>query len=370
MNIRKTVLDLLLRMNAGGYSPILLNNALIKQPQHKAAVTAIFYGVIERRLTLDYVIARYVKRTPTATVQAIFRIAFYELVFMESEEYAVVNETVRLASANERGFVNAVLRSYLREPVDLTDASLSVKYSCPEWLVTKWQAEYGDEATLSILESSLGKPPIFERIAPNGESYIQDESSYRACVDLEPQGGETILDLCAAPGGKSFTIATLMGNEGRVIACDKSGKLQLVTKGAKRLGLSIIETQVSDATVFDARLPQADRVVCDVPCSGLGVIRRKPEIKYKSESRFADLPQIQREILQSGSIYVKSGGVLMYSTCTLSRAENDDVAEAFLAQNPEFELMSKQTFIPTKDGGNANDSRSGDGFFVAYFKRT
>jgi 16S rRNA (cytosine967-C5)-methyltransferase len=364
---RKIILELLLKMDKGGYSPIILDNALKSGAGDKAFITAVFYGVLERRLTLDYVIARFAKGNPDAIVRNLLRMSLYELMFMNSEQYAVVNETVEIAPNRAKSYVNAVLRNKLREKSDFlleADADLSVKYSCPQWLVEKWLREYGEEYTLQILRTSVGKPPMFEQ-----DGYVQDKSSYDACVGLNPQPGEVVLDLCAAPGGKSLTIARLMNNTGRVISCDiNAKKLNLLAKSAKKLGLSIIETLVNDAKAVNTELPQADKVVCDVPCSGLGVIRRKPEIKYKPASDFEGLPAIQLAILRTGSRYVKVGGVLMYSTCTLSRAENDEVVKAFL--NLEcgqhgykmFDLIEKRTTIPTEDGG--------DGFFVAYFRRT
>jgi 16S rRNA (cytosine967-C5)-methyltransferase len=346
-------------MDKGGYSSIVLDNALKSHSHDKGFVTAVFYGVIERRLTLDFVIDKFAQSKPDALVRALLRMALYELMFMDSEGYAVVNEIVELTPRRGKSYVNAILRNFLRSNRDLLEkADLSVKYSCPQWLIDKWDAEYGEEATLRILGTSIGKPPVFER-----GGYTQDKSSYEACEGLCPQSGETILDLCAAPGGKSFTIARLMNNRGRVISCDiNRKKLKVVADGAKRLGLTIIETHENDGKVFNASFPKCDKVVCDVPCSGLGVIRRKPEIKYKPAEEFAKLPQIQLEILQMGSRYVKSGGVLMYSTCTLSRKENDDVVESFLAAENGFVLERKDTTIPSEDGG--------DGFFVAYLRRT
>jgi 16S rRNA (cytosine967-C5)-methyltransferase len=283
----------------------------------------------------------------------------YQIMFMDSvPDSAAVNETVALAPKRAKGYVNAILRNHLRADNDyLNKAGLSVKYSCPQWLIDKWQAEYGDEAALQILQTSLDKPPIFER---NG--YVQDKSSYDACELLNPQPNDIVLDLCAAPGGKSFTVARIMHNTGCIISCDiNKNKLNLLKKTSEQLGLSIIQTCVNNAKEFNADFPKADKVLCDVPCSGLGVIRRKPEIKYKSEEEFAGLPQIQSQILQTSAAYVKVGGVLMYSTCTLSRAENDGVIDTFIASANGFELIEKRTTIPQKDGG--------DGFFVAYFRR-
>jgi 16S rRNA (cytosine967-C5)-methyltransferase len=288
----------------------------------------------------------------------------YELMFLlcGNKHHAVVNEAVELAPKRAKGFVNAVLRNFLRFDKDCLDreirGDLSLEYSCPQWLIRKWQGEYSEDATLAILQTSLLTAPKFER-----GGYVQDKSSYDACAGLNPKSGEVVLDLCAAPGGKSLTIARLMHDTGRVISCDiNAKKLNLLAKSAEKLELGVIETRVNDAKVFNPDFPPCDKVVCDVPCSGLGVIRRKPEIKYKPPEEFEALPEIQLAILRTGSRYVKVGGVLMYSTCTLSRAENDDVVAAFLTADSHFELMTSHTTIPTEDGG--------DGFFVAYLKRT
>ena len=191
---------------------------------------------------------------------------------------------------------------------------------------------------------------------------------------MRPVVNETVLDMCAAPGGKSFTMAELMSGSGRLISLDMHDmRVGLIEDGAARLGLKIVEARDNNALVFDPQLPQADRVLCDVPCSGLGVIRRKPEIKYKNPAEFDALPKIQRGILETSSRYVKVGGTLVYSTCTLSRAENDDIAEDFARSHPEFapivcpvpwagaENCYKRTYFP--------DPEAGDGFFTASFRR-
>ena len=357
-------------MEKGAYSPIVLDGELKRKDyddRDRAFITAMFYGVIERRLTLDFVIAQFAVNPDSIDIEtkALLRMAIYQIMFMDSvPDSAAVNESVKLSNVKSKGYVNAVLRNFLRDynnSKDLInnqiDNDLSLKYSCPKWLIEKWQNEYGYDSMLQILTTSLGKPPVFE-----SDGYVQDASSREACGILDPQSGETIIDVCAAPGGKSFTIAKLMNNHGRIISCDiNRKKLKTLEQTALKLGLNIIETHVNDAKIFNADFPKAARVVCDVPCSGLGVIRRKPEIKYKPQSDFEGLPQIQLKILQTSCEYVKQGGVLMYSTCTLSRTENDDVVQAFLASNPSFELVQKQTIIPSEDGG--------DGFFTALLKR-
>ncbi|MCL2633390.1 MAG: methyltransferase domain-containing protein [Oscillospiraceae bacterium] len=378
-NTRKTAYELLRKMEKGAYSSLILNNELKKQSldeRDKAFTTMLFYGVIERRITLDYIIASFTKTKPEQDIAVLLRMGLYQIIYMDSvPESAAVHETVELSPKRAKSFVNAVLRNFLRKNTDCYTGEncvlpLWIKYSCPEWLVKKWQEEYGEQATLQILETSLLPPPQFVVTGKNhvGENcvlpptqYTQDLSSQQACELLNPQPGETVIDLCAAPGGKSFTIAGLMNNTGRIISCDiHEKKLKLIEQGATRLGISIIEVHKNDARVYNPDFPKADRVLCDVPCSGLGVIRRKPEIKYKPEADFIRLPEIQGEILQTGSRYVKDKGVLMYSTCTLSKRENDDVIENFLKNN-RFDLSEKRTVIPSEDGG--------DGFFTAVMVR-
>ncbi len=205
----------------------------------------------------------------------------------------------------------------------------------------------------------------------NGMFHVQDLSSQLCCAILAPQAGETVLDLCAAPGGKSFTIAERMENTGRVLAFDlHEHRAELIRSGAQRLGLTCIEARTGDASGFDPEMPQADRILCDVPCSGLGVIRRKPEIKYKPLSEFAALPELQYAILENAARYLKTGGTLVYSTCTILKAENEDVVKRFLASHPEFELVPLTEFGFSE--GCATFSvlyDNCDGFFAARMRK-
>ncbi len=435
-NARLTAVKLLQKMEENGaYSNLLLSSvpeAERLSDSDKAFMAVLFYGVCERRLTLDYVIQKYSK-IPTAKIEpmavTVLRTGLYQMLYMPSvPDSAAVNESVRLCENlklfGAKGFVNGLLRSFARDGkkisfTGLSDAQrLSVEYSAPLPLVEKWISEYGAENALKALKASLGRPPVYARVNTvkttsdelirrllsegitaekvagisdclrlgktgnlresaafkEGLFHIQDVSSQQCCYTLRPVVHETVLDMCAAPGGKSFTMAQLMGNNGRLIALDLHEKrAALVRQGAERLGLRIIEARQGDASVFDSSLPTADRVLCDVPCSGLGVIRRKPEIKYKTLSEFDTLPGLQLKILENASRYVKAGGTLVYSTCTLSRRENDDVADAFAKRHPDFlpivvhipgaavESGSKRTYFPDIDGG--------DGFFTASFRR-
>ncbi len=433
---RLTAVKMLLKMeDSESFSNILLDSVLSEaqlNDRDKAFATALFYGVTERKMTLDYIIRQNSKlpfeKLDKAAV-AILRLGLYQLLYMESvPESAAVNESVKLCKKlklfSAQGFVNGMLRSFVRNGkkvsylgVDRAER-LSVEYSCPRWLVDKWIEEYDVEHTLQALKASVGRPPVYARVNTlkttadklitelakdkitavkyaglddcvildktgdiektkafkSGLFHVQDISSQLCCLTLRPVVNETVIDICAAPGGKSFTMAELMGNNGSLYSLDLHDmRVGLIEDGAERLGIRIIKAKQNDGTKYNSELPQADRVLCDVPCSGLGVIRRKPEIKYKDPAEFRELPDIQRRILETASKYVKVGGTLVYSTCTMSRAENDEVVEAFAEVHPEFspivqtvpyasaENSYKRTYFPDENGG--------DGFFTASFRR-
>lgn len=204
--------------------------------------------------------------------------------------------------------------------------------------------------------------------------HIQDISSQICCRIASPMFNETVVDLCSAPGGKTFTCAEMMNNRGRIFSYDLyDGKVSVIANTAKRLGLTIITAAENDATKFNPNIPKADKVICDVPCSGLGVIRRKPEIKYKPMKQLETLPDTQRKIINNAAEYVKPGGTLIYSTCTVSKAENDDIVEEFLKTHSDFvpvvvpiavnglEDSYKRTMLPC--------DINGDGFFTATLRK-
>ena len=293
--------------------------------------------------------------------------------------------------------------------------------SCPVWIIRLWQKAYGERTAEHLLESLAGKPDLYARVnntkiseekcierlraegieaeraawpdralrfakaAGIGRSpayreglyHVQDLSSQILCALLDPAPGETVADVCSAPGGKAFTIAERMENRGAVLAFDKyPRKVGLIRAGSERLGLSCIRAGVRDAVSGGGAGP-ADRVLCDVPCSGLGVLRRKPEIRYKSEVTIDSLPDLQYLILCKSSGLLKSGGVLFYSTCTLNPAENGEVAERFLRNGADFSPMplslpegfghaveepeNQMTLMPHVHGT--------DGFFLAAFRK-
>lgn len=432
---RQLVLQLLIKMAKNtAFSNILLDEALLSSglsPQDKKFTAALFYGVIERQITLDEIIKKYCNR-PIAKlsveIQQILRMGIYQLLYMDSvPESAAVNESVILAKQNKNpaasGFVNGLLRSFIRDGMEIPTSknkieALSLEYSCPQWLISKWMNEYGQAATRTMLETSLGRAPItikvnttklgIDEIIPELEAdgisavrvenipdcleiktgagveassaykkgyfHVQDISSQLCCMALAPKSDETVLDLCSAPGGKAFTLAEMMNNQGRLLAFDlHENRVQLIWKGAKRLGLSCIKAAVNDAKKLKENMPTADKILCDVPCSGLGVIRRKPEIKYKNPQDFENLPKVQLEILETSASYLKVGGELVYSTCTINKAENDDVIDEFLARHSEFE---KAEILPNlrKPFGSYKatifpDYCNSDGFFIAKVKK-
>lgn len=438
-NERQLALDILMEIyEKQGYSNLSLTKMLPqgrgKQRQKNSFVTALVYGVVERDITLEYAISQYSKKSfqkLDLEIQLILKMGFYQLLYMSGvPENAAVDESVKLCyyvkKVSAKAFVNGVLRNFLRdgkkfvirESDDLK--GLSIAYSCPLWLVEKWVKEYSYEHTKKLLQASLGRPPLcvrvntlkssakklvgelrekqidvkesdyledcllisntgnLERISQfrEGDFYVQDTASQLCVKLLNPQPGERIFDICAAPGSKSFTMAQLMENKGEILAFDLyDHKLKLIEEGAEKLGITNITVQKGDGRVYCDRLGTADRVLCDVPCSGLGIIRRKPEIKYKLQEEIAGLPETQYEILKNASRYVKQGGRLVYSTCALNKEENQQVAKRFLAENPDFlpESISEEW----KDKGILEENMltllpeymDSDGFFIAVFCR-
>lgn len=429
---RLFVAGLLKKMDFSAYSNIILDKALSSSEmslQDKKFSSALFYGVIERKITLDHIISNYsskpVEKLDKAVLQ-ILRIGIYQLLYMDSvPESAAVNESVKLAEKcgcpNASGFINAVLRNFIRADMDIklpTDwkKNISIKYSCPVWLVEKWEKEFGREDSELLCQQTIGKSDITIRVnvtkitdddlisvlknegfevkknkyinncldicsgsLENSAAYkaglfhVQDLSSQLCCLALEPKKGETILDLCAAPGGKSFTIAELSGNCADIFSYDLHDKrVKLIKEGAERLGLKITP-ESANAKIFNNKIPLADKILCDVPCSGLGVIRKKPEIKYKDPDDFKNLPIIQYDILENASKYLKIGGELIYSTCSLNGEENQDVIEKFLSLNENFAGVSFLTDL----GSPFGDYKAvilpkhfdSDGFFISKIKK-
>lgn len=401
----------------------------------------LVFGVYREKLLLDYVIRshsslRLKKIEPK--ILHLLRMGVYQIYFMDKvPDHAAVSESVALAKKCSRGrtpgFVNAILRSVLRTKdakpeIDLSSLQknpvqyLSVKYSYPEPLVSFFLNTFGTRAE-ALLAAGNQTPDLCVRVntlkhtrddmieklqnsgievektpytdcglylfgadekkrAAFAEDFtVQDQSSQFVALSLAPEPGDVVLDLCSAPGGKTTHIAELMKNEGSVYAFDLYEKRLLsVTDAANRLGISIIQTQAQDATVLmEECIGKADKVLLDVPCSGLGIIRRKPDIKYKEHiTDFTSLLQTQKAILDTAKQYVKSGGVLVYSTCTVNPAENRDMITAFLKENPEFHTDPIET--PHITGNIRERAKTGmlelfpdtdrcDGFFLCRMKK-
>ncbi len=431
INTRKIAFEALMKIEKdSAFSNITLDSFLSKtelDARDKSFVSALFYGVIERKLTLDYNLSLYLdkplkKLKPEVLV--ILRLGAYQILFLDKvPDSAAVNESVRLAKKScnfASGLVNAVLRKISQNGLCLPDKNdiglyLSVKYSCEKWICEKWIREYGEEDTIKILEVCNGSPDIFIRVNTTkvsadeliellseegvasektyiknalkvnlhgndieklkaysaGYFHVQDLASQICIKALAPVKGEKVFDLCSAPGGKAYTAAEYMENQGSVLCFDKYQKrVDLINKGALRLNLGIIYGEVSDALVYRENLGLADRVLCDVPCSGLGIIRRKPEIKYKSEEELKSLPDIQYKILTNGAKYVKKGGRIVYSTCALSKLENEDVCRKFLNENNDFTVVRPIPELSDSDFITLMPHKNGsDGFFIACFER-
>lgn len=385
------------------YSNLALDNALKGVNDDKAFISALVYGVVERRLTLDYFINKYLKSKPKPKILTILRMGAYQLLFMDKvPSNAAINESVELTKAIKQDYysslVNAVLHKIDNDRI-IPDDDLSVKYSVPENLINMWLKQYGKEAVEGFLPNINERPPVFavpntlyadadellyelmsegiegevvgelvmitssfdlnnSKAFANGLFHIEDMSSFECAKALGAQPGEIVLDMCSAPGGKAFTIAECMHNQGTIFAFDlHEHRVKQIKNGADRLGISIINAAVNDAAVYNEALPKADRILCDVPCSGFGIIRRKPEIRYKELDSIADLPAVQLGILETSANYLKPGGILIYSTCTLNKKENEKVVNAFLNHNSDFTLADEKTSFPTQFGG--------DGFYHA-----
>lgn len=438
---REAALVALLKVHrSGGYSNIVLDQLLEGTDMaaaDRALASRLLYGVIERRLTLDYLLGECASmplKRMHPDVLEILRMGAYQLLFLDKvPPAAAIHEAVELTrvrgQAGASGFVNGVLRGVQRRGRALLDAlpdtpeGLERRTSCPRALTTLWQAAYGPDMALQLTEHSNDIPPIclrvntlkttpdafaaylreagipftwepdlpaclrlkegsfVKRLALEGENwyYHQDTASQFCCAALSPRPGDRVADVCAAPGGKSFTLAQWMENRGAILAGDLyPAKCEQMDRRAEALGITILRTAARDAA---APCPEPlcgafDRVLADVPCSGLGVIRRKPEIRYKDPASFAQLPELQYAILAQAARMVRPGGVLQYSTCTLNPAENEAVAARFLREHADFtprvlplpphlwergETSHQLTLFPPVHGT--------DGFYMAGFQK-
>ncbi len=395
----------------GAYSNLAVKERLSKcrgmDKNEKAFFTGLVYGIVSRHFTLEYIISKYssVKVKKLARyVKILLEMGIYQLLFLDKiPQSAAVNESVKLAKkyckkGSDR-FVNAILRAICKDgcKIDIPD-NLTVKHSFSPEMAQMFCEQFGTEFSEQLM-SALNEAPDFlirpnllktdavtlsEKLTEHGVNNavtdygmikadgfdvsssplyrdglfsVQDRGAYTASVVLEPKKGETVIDMCAAPGGKTTHIAELMGDCGKVTAFDiHEHKISLIQNAAKRLGIKSVEAKIGDATVLQKNLVStADKVLCDVPCSGWGIIRRKPDIKL-SHTDLDELYEIQRKIIRNGAEYVKKGGSLVYSTCTVNKNENEKVIYDFLKENNDFEKVYEKTYYPHIDGC--------DGFFI------
>ena len=399
------------------------------QGRDRALCAAITYGVMQNRMLLDHMIAAcsaIEMKKIEPKVLDILRIAAYQIMLMDRiPTPAAVDSAVELCRetghARATGFVNAVLRKLASSPPEIPtgwDAeALSLRWSHPLWLTQMYIDLLGEEEAASLLEADNASAPItlqtntlrtdtetlicsltgeglrcrkhptvpdcvildggtFQRTHAylQGEFYVQDPAAKMAVLVAAPRRGQRILDVCAAPGGKTFAAAILSGGA-EITACDiHENKLKRIGDGVKRMGLGEITLQAADARRFLPEFEAAfDLVIADVPCSGLGVIRKKPDIRYKDPREFAGLPEIQSGILQNVSRYVKRGGTLLYSTCTIRPEENAGVVTEFLKEYMEFtfeDFVLPDGSVSKKGMLQLWPQRSGtDGFFIAKMRR-
>ena len=459
---RALALSTLLSVEKGKYGNIAVDTVLKRTDMSEAdrhLYTALVYGVTERKTTLEFLLGQFSARPLSElddTVRLALSMGLYQLIYLDRiPDHAALDETVSLVPRKVTGFVNAVLRAYLRFEASLPRlpdggkaprekyltttnewisrfpvlgegelTALAVCYGVPVSLCETFVEALGYDRAASVLAGFCEKPPMTVRVNTEkttpealaaeltaaglavepahytptalrvpegaitateafgrGDFFVQDEASQLCVAALDAHAGDVVADTCACPGSKSFGIALTMANTGEVHSFDlHKSKLSLITSGAERLGLTIVTADERDARDPDpSLLGRCDRVLCDVPCSGLGVIAKKPEIRHKDLSESTRLPSIQAAILEASAGYLKQGGALVYSTCTILPAENQNVVSAFLAAHPEFEPWDF-TF-PARDGSVSDvvseggmvtllpDRNATDGFFIARLRR-
>lgn len=404
----------------GSYSNIAADFAINQsglERKDAAFMSMLVYGVLQRKITLDFVIAKNSQKGLSKIhplVLNTLRVGIYQLLFMDRvPESAAVNESVKIIKKSKQsfaaGFVNAILRKVagskkqIFNEIDIND--ISVKYSCPNEICVELLKWYSANDVEAFLKASVEVPETYARvntlkIAPHelferlfekdivctekepegaftllnagnienlpefseGLFYIQDNASQIAISAIGIHEGDKVLDVCSAPGGKSFTAAMFLNGTGSVTSCDIYEKrVGLIAIGAKRLSIKNLNAVTNDALKFNPDFGHFDVVISDVPCSGLGVIRRKPEIKYRALSEYEDLTDIQLGILKTSAEYVRVGGKLMYSTCTIRKSENEFIIKKFLENNIDFKIIKEETLMPHTHGS--------DGFYYCLMER-
>ncbi|WP_339065935.1 16S rRNA (cytosine(967)-C(5))-methyltransferase RsmB [Fusobacterium animalis] len=405
MNVKQVAINLISQVDKGAYSNIALNETfktLDINSKEKAFITEIFYGVIRNKKFLDYIIERYTKEIKKEWIRNLLRISIYQITFMDSDNKGVVWEATELTKKKYgmtiSKFINGTLRNYLRnkdtELKGLGDEkNYEVLYSIPKWFYDILEKQYGDENLKQAIRSLKKVPYLSVRINKlkynekefeefleknniqiikkvdtvyyvnsgliiiseefkTGKIIAQDASSYLAAKNLGVLSNELVLDICAAPGGKTAVLAEQMENKGEIIAIDiHQHKIKLIETNMKKLGIDIVKAIVMDARNVNKQGRKFDKILVDVPCSGYGVIRKKPEILYsKNRENIEELAKLQLEILNSAADILKNGGELVYSTCTITDKENTDNIEKFFKERKEFKV--EKLYIPENVSGD------------------
>ena len=424
MNARKLAVDAIDKiLTNDAYSNIVVNDTLKKfelSKEDKGLFTSLVYGTIQHLITIEYYLEPFIqKKKPKHYIYYLLCMSVYQLVFLEVEPYAVVNEAVSIARLKDMkiaSFVNGVLRNFLRTKIRSVDELkatgneieyLSVKYSHPAWLVAFLLKDYSfnvvegilkenneekkdairvntlkttkEEVKAKLTELGIGyeesilasdaliidKPIIHTEVMIRGLATVQDISSQLVSIVCNPTPGSSIIDLCSAPGGKASHLAALMGNNGKIFACDiYPHKIKLMTELFNRLGVTIVKPQQIDARLVKnvVRSSCFDYVICDAPCSGLGVISHKVDLKYHINMDAIDsIVSLQREILDATCNLVKVNGYYVYSTCTINKDENEYQIREFIKRHPKFEIVEEKVILP-------QDYHT-DGFYICKMRR-
>jgi 16S rRNA (cytosine967-C5)-methyltransferase len=374
----------------------LLRSSDLSAPD-RAFTTELFYGILRSLSLLDFWIESLRSQKLDHYARDLLRLGLYQLFLLKTPEHAAVYETVALAGARTRSLVNAVLRNALRRKEELlknaSKQDLTVRSSHPQFLIDRWTQSFGADNTAALCDWNNHPAPIYARInrlkisvaeflsqhsgaeqlpqyetfarvtgVPNdalaaGQCYVQDPSTAAACLLLDPVPGEKVLDACAAPGGKTGYLAELMKNQGVIVACDRDeGRIRTLADNLERLGVEIARFSRHDWTSSEPRqdiaaLAPFDRILVDAPCSNTGVMRRRVDLRWRLQAK--DFPKMREEqlcILRATIPFLKTGGILVYSTCSIEGQENEAVVEAIAREFPFLKLVEQVSLLPFRDG--------------------
>lgn len=389
-------------MKNQAYASLSMKKMNHLEPNDMALLSSLVYGVLRNWNLLEFQWKHFVAKKCSIKTEILLNMGVYQLHFLDRvPDYAVLKETVDLADRHEKGFVNAVLRKCASQQLMYSESDnliekTSVNCSVPVWILNLWKKQYSEDMMLKTAESTLNSSSMTARINPlkatkemlmqdekvhflddlafvydgnlihsewfyAGKAVIQDYSSQMAARFVDVKEHDRVLDACSAPGSKTTLMAALMNNTGKVIACDLyENRLKLVKEACERLGIENVEVCAMDSTkaheVFEAE--SFDRMLLDVPCTGLGTLRQKPEIAFTLTPYAMDeIVSVQKQILESCASLLKKGGTMVYSTCTLNRKENDKQVQSFLERHHEFELADEKTCFPYEGDW--------DGFYMA-----